>query len=331
METTAADEVVGICRDLLRIDTTNTGDPDTTVGERAAAEYVAGAASPRSASRSSCTSRRPGRANLVARIPGADPRPRRPARARPPRRGARPTPSEWSVPPFAGEEKDGYLWGRGAIDMKDFDAMMLAVVRRLAAHRLRPAARHRAGVHRRRGGGHGVRLAVPGPRAPRPVRRLHRGDRRGRRLLVHGERRPAPLPGADRREGPRLAAAARHRPARARLVHPRRQRGHRAGRGRRPGRPAPVPDRAHPDRAGLPGAGRRRARRSTSTRTTRSRRSPSSARSPTSSAPPSATPPTRPGSRRATRTTSSPARRPRPSTAAPCPARPTRSWPSCAR
>jgi acetylornithine deacetylase/succinyl-diaminopimelate desuccinylase-like protein len=37
--------------------------------------------------------------------------------------------SEWSVPPFSGEEKDGYLWGRGAIDMKDFDAMMLAVVR----------------------------------------------------------------------------------------------------------------------------------------------------------------------------------------------------------
>ena len=37
----AADEVVDICRDLLRIDTTNTGDPRTTVGERVAAEYVA--------------------------------------------------------------------------------------------------------------------------------------------------------------------------------------------------------------------------------------------------------------------------------------------------
>ena len=41
MNPTAVDEVVGICRDLLRIDTTNTGDPDTTVGERVAAEYVA--------------------------------------------------------------------------------------------------------------------------------------------------------------------------------------------------------------------------------------------------------------------------------------------------
>ncbi len=37
--------------------------------------------------------------------------------------------SEWSVDPFAGEIRDGYLWGRGAIDMKDFDAMVLAVVR----------------------------------------------------------------------------------------------------------------------------------------------------------------------------------------------------------
>jgi acetylornithine deacetylase/succinyl-diaminopimelate desuccinylase-like protein len=127
MEKTAVDEVTGICRDLLRIDTTNTGDPRTTVGERVAAEYVAAQLTEagldvelhESAAR---------RANLVTRIPGAD-RSRGallvhghldvvPADA-----------SEWSVPPFAGEEKDGYLWGRGAIDMKDFDAMMIAVVR----------------------------------------------------------------------------------------------------------------------------------------------------------------------------------------------------------
>src|SRR3712207_6874770 len=38
-------------------------------------------------------------------------------------------PSEWSVDPFGGEIRDGYLWGRGAIDMKGFDAMVLAVVR----------------------------------------------------------------------------------------------------------------------------------------------------------------------------------------------------------
>jgi acetylornithine deacetylase/succinyl-diaminopimelate desuccinylase-like protein len=127
MEITAASEVVGICRDLLRIDTTNTGDPRTTAGERVAAEYVAAKLGEVGVATEIYESA-PRRANLVARIPGAD-------RSR----GALlmhghldvvpADPSEWSVPPFEGELKDGYLWGRGAIDMKDFDAMMLAVVR----------------------------------------------------------------------------------------------------------------------------------------------------------------------------------------------------------
>ena len=127
METTAAEEVTGICRDLLRIDTTNTGDQATTVGERVAAEYVAAKLDEAGIAYELHESA-PRRANLVARIPGAD-RSRGallvhghldvvPADAR-----------EWSVDPFSGEERDGFLWGRGAIDMKDFDAMMLAVVR----------------------------------------------------------------------------------------------------------------------------------------------------------------------------------------------------------
>ena len=36
---------------------------------------------------------------------------------------------DWQMDPFSGEIEDGYLWGRGAVDMKDFDAMLLAVVR----------------------------------------------------------------------------------------------------------------------------------------------------------------------------------------------------------
>ncbi|MEU8239808.1 M20/M25/M40 family metallo-hydrolase [Actinoplanes missouriensis] len=127
MDTTAVDEVVGLCRDLLRIDTTNTGDPRTTVGERVAAEYVAERLDEVGVETRLLESA-PNRANLIARIPGADSS-----------RGALlvhghldvvpADASEWSVPPFAGEEKDGYLWGRGAVDMKDFDAMALAVVR----------------------------------------------------------------------------------------------------------------------------------------------------------------------------------------------------------
>jgi acetylornithine deacetylase/succinyl-diaminopimelate desuccinylase-like protein len=127
MEDSAADEVVGICRDLLRIDTTNTGDPRTTVGERAAAQYVAAKLAEVGIELDLYESA-PKRTSVVARIPGAD-------RAR----GALlvhghldvvpADAAEWSVPPFAGEERDGYLWGRGAIDMKDFDAMVLALVR----------------------------------------------------------------------------------------------------------------------------------------------------------------------------------------------------------
>lgn len=124
---TATDEVVRICRDLLRIDTTNTGDLETTKGERAAAEYVA-ASLDEVGVESQIRESAPGRTSLVARIPGADPS--RPALLVHGHLDVVPADAtEWSVPPFEGELKDGFLWGRGAVDMKDFDAMVLAVVR----------------------------------------------------------------------------------------------------------------------------------------------------------------------------------------------------------
>ena len=281
MTDTAVDEVVGLCRDLLRIDTTNTGDPRTTVGERVAAEYVAEqltevgieVADPRVGAEAG----QPGR---------PDPR-RRPAPAArcwctATSTWCRPTPSEWSVPPFSGEEKDGYLWGRGAIDMKDFDAMMLAVVRRLAAHR-RTSRR--------------ATSCSPSPPTRRPAWSTARsswsastptcstgcteaiGEVGGFSYTVNDDLRLYLV--RDRREGHRLAAPARPRPPRARLVRARRQRGHRAGRGRRRGRPAPVPDGRHPDRARVPGAGLRRARHRARPGRPGDWRSPSSARSPT--------------------------------------------------
>jgi len=122
-----SDEVVDLCRDLLRIDTTNTGDLSTCAGERAAAEYVA-AKLAEVGLEPEIRESEPGRTSVVARYEGADPG-----------RGALlvhghldvvpADAAEWSVDPFSGELRDGYLWGRGAIDMKDFDAMALAVVR----------------------------------------------------------------------------------------------------------------------------------------------------------------------------------------------------------
>jgi len=122
MTSAAEDEVVGLCADLIRIDTSN---PTST--ERPAAEYVAEKLAEVGIEPTLLESE-PGRASVVARIEGTDPS-----------RGALlihghldvvpADPAEWSVHPFSAEERDGYLWGRGAIDMKDMDAMTLAVVR----------------------------------------------------------------------------------------------------------------------------------------------------------------------------------------------------------
>lgn len=133
---TAVDEVVDICRDLLRIDTTNTGDLATSAGERVAAEYVAERLAEVGVDAELHESA-PGRANLVARIPGSDPA--RPALLVHGHLDVVPAEaSEWSVDPFSGELRDGFLWGRGAIDMKDFDAMVLAVVREWQRTGVRP-------------------------------------------------------------------------------------------------------------------------------------------------------------------------------------------------
>ena len=71
----------------------------------------------------------PGRASLVARIEGQD-RERAPLLIHCHLNVVPAKADEWSVDPFAGEVRDGYVWGRGAVDMKDMDAMMIAVARR---------------------------------------------------------------------------------------------------------------------------------------------------------------------------------------------------------
>ncbi|MEU3344940.1 M20/M25/M40 family metallo-hydrolase [Streptomyces sp. NPDC006700] len=130
----ALEEVVGFTSDLIRIDTTNRGGGDCR--ERPAAEYaaerLAGAGL-----EPVLLERTPGRTNVVARIEGTDPSAEAllvhghldvvPARA-----------EDWSVHPFSGEVRDGVVWGRGAVDMKNMDAMILAVVRAWARQGLRP-------------------------------------------------------------------------------------------------------------------------------------------------------------------------------------------------
>ncbi|MFB7183169.1 M20/M25/M40 family metallo-hydrolase [Streptomyces sp. NPDC056257] len=120
------DEVVDLCRDLIRIDTSNYGD-HSGPGERKAAEWVAEKLAEVGLEPQIFESHK-GRASTVARIEGEDPS--RPALLIHGHTDVVPAnAADWTYDPFAGEIADGCLWGRGAVDMKDMDAMTLAVVR----------------------------------------------------------------------------------------------------------------------------------------------------------------------------------------------------------
>jgi acetylornithine deacetylase/succinyl-diaminopimelate desuccinylase-like protein len=128
------DEAITICRDLIRIDSTNY---DGSGNERKAAEYVAGLLEDVGLS---CSIFEPekDRMSVITRIEGSNPS-----------LGALllhghldvvpADPDGWKVDPFSGEIRDGYLWGRGAIDMKNMDAVIIAVVRDLLRSGRRPA------------------------------------------------------------------------------------------------------------------------------------------------------------------------------------------------
>ncbi|MFC5003912.1 M20/M25/M40 family metallo-hydrolase [Dactylosporangium cerinum] len=123
------DEVVALASALIRIDTTNTGEPSGTRGERLAAEYVAERLEDAGYETTYVESGAPGRGNVIARLPGAD-RDRGALLVHSHLDVVPAEPSEWSVHPFSGEVSGGYVWGRGAVDMKHMAAMSLAVARR---------------------------------------------------------------------------------------------------------------------------------------------------------------------------------------------------------
>jgi acetylornithine deacetylase/succinyl-diaminopimelate desuccinylase-like protein len=122
------DEVVDLVSALIRFDTSNTGDPETTTGERECAQWVAEQLEEVGYETEYVEAGAPGRGNVFARLKGEDTN-----------RGALlihghldVVPAEaadWSVHPFSGAVEDGYVWGRGAVDMKNMVGMTLAVAR----------------------------------------------------------------------------------------------------------------------------------------------------------------------------------------------------------
>ncbi|WP_083958132.1 M20/M25/M40 family metallo-hydrolase [Herbidospora mongoliensis] len=113
-------EAAKICSELIRIDTTNPGP-----GEREAAEYVAELLAEVGLEPIIIESA-PRRANVICRVPGDSPDALLihghldvvPA-----------DPADWQLHPFSGEIADGYVHGRGAVDMKGSLAMTLAWIR----------------------------------------------------------------------------------------------------------------------------------------------------------------------------------------------------------
>ncbi len=132
-----ADEVVDIVSALIRFDTTNTGEAETTNAEAECARWVAAQLEEVGYQTEYVESGAPGRGNVFARLPGADPS-----------RGALlihghldvvpAVAADWSVHPFSGAVEDGYVWGRGAVDMKDMVGMMVAVARHLSRAGITP-------------------------------------------------------------------------------------------------------------------------------------------------------------------------------------------------
>ena len=135
--TNLGDDVVEVVSRLIRFDTTNTGEPETTRGEAECAHWVAEQLQEVGYQPQYVESGAPGRGNVFARLAGADSS-----------RGALlihghldvvpAEPAEWSVHPFSGAVKDGFVWGRGAVDMKDMVGMIIVVARQLKRARIVP-------------------------------------------------------------------------------------------------------------------------------------------------------------------------------------------------
>lgn len=118
-------EVVRVAQDLIRFDTSNFGGGNAN-GEREAAEYV-GAYLESLGLTPEFYEPIPRRTNVMARVPGRDSS--KPALVVHGHLDVVPAMAEdWSVDPFAGAVQDGMLWGRGAVDMKNMNAMILTSV-----------------------------------------------------------------------------------------------------------------------------------------------------------------------------------------------------------
>jgi acetylornithine deacetylase/succinyl-diaminopimelate desuccinylase-like protein len=122
------DETIRICRELIQIPSVNFGDGNGN--EKEVADHVVKLLE-EVGIKSTVYESAPGRCNVIARIKGSDSN--RPGLVVHGHLDVVPANAQdWSVDPFKAEIKDGYIWGRGAVDMKNMNAMIIATVRHWA-------------------------------------------------------------------------------------------------------------------------------------------------------------------------------------------------------
>lgn len=138
LQSAAEAEVAQLCAELIRIRSENYGTGEGP-GEREVAEYVVGRLQEVGYDPIILESE-PGRASVFLNVPGADQT--RPAMVVHGHLDVVPADAkDWQVDPYEGVIQDGMVWGRGAVDMKDMDAVFLAVLRQRAREN-RPPARN---------------------------------------------------------------------------------------------------------------------------------------------------------------------------------------------
>jgi acetylornithine deacetylase/succinyl-diaminopimelate desuccinylase-like protein len=135
-DTTDLEATAAIAQRLIQFDTTNYGEGNSK-GETEAAEYL-GSLLEDMGLKPQYFESAPRRMSVVAHVEGADRS--KPALIVHGHTDVVPAdPANWSVDPFGGVIKDGMLWGRGAVDMKDMDAMMITALQDILGSGRRPA------------------------------------------------------------------------------------------------------------------------------------------------------------------------------------------------
>jgi acetylornithine deacetylase/succinyl-diaminopimelate desuccinylase-like protein len=118
-------DTIDLCQQMIRIPSVNHGEGRGD--EKAMAEFIA-AKLAEVGIESELIETAPNRVNVVAKVSGSDTT--RPGLIIHGHIDVVPVnAADWSIDPFSGEIKDGFIWGRGAVDMKNIDAMILASVR----------------------------------------------------------------------------------------------------------------------------------------------------------------------------------------------------------